>query len=82
MQRRLDVVPELVARLCDHGERQDLLAKEAGEVVDLGRGRVAPGVHAEVHPHLEGGLTRFDAECDCGIHGDVHPLLPTGGGGI
>ena len=61
----------------------DLGAQSAGEVVDLGRCCVAAGVHAEVHPHLEGGrCVRADAECDCGIHGDVHPPVPTGGCGI
>ena len=57
--------------------------ESAGKVVDLGRCCVAAGVHAEVHPHLEGGRgMRVDAECDFRIHGDVHTRLPTGGCGI
>ena len=83
VHRRLDVVAELVSPLCDHGEGGDVGAQSAGEVVDLGRCCVAAGVHAEVHPHLEGGRgMRADAECDFGLHGDVHTRLPTGGCGI
>jgi hypothetical protein len=83
VHRRLDVVAELVPRLRDHRERGNVGAQCVGEVVDLRRRRVAPGVHAEVHPNLEGGRgVRVDAECDFGLHGDIHLLLPTGGRGI
>ncbi len=65
----LDVVGELVPLLGEDRERGDFLVQPAGEIVDLRLRRVAPGEHAEVHPHLECGCFAVAyAECDRLFH--------------
>src|SRR5213079_520039 len=52
--RGLDRAAELVALLGHDGERLHDSAQQPREVVDLGLGRVAPGVEPEVHAHRAG----------------------------
>jgi len=81
VQRRLHVVAELVPFFRDDRERRDVRAQRMREIADLGRRRVATGVHAEVHAHLEcGHFVRVDAECECGIHGFHSPISSAGCG--
>ena len=47
---------DLVSLLGDDRDGLDLVEQPAGEVVDLGRGRLAAGEDAEVHPDLDRGL--------------------------
>ena len=53
VHRRLGVLPDLVSLLGHDRHGLDLVQQAAGEVVDLGRGRLAAGEDAEVHPDLD-----------------------------
>src|SRR5581483_6735986 len=69
MEGHFAVVAELVPLLRHDLERRDELSQLSREVVDLGRGHLAPGEDAEVHAHLERRtLVLAHAEGDRRVH--------------